>query len=350
MQVARPRGAMTVAVERGRSAIELAGGVDIVLHDVEIRSGMQAGVFERVERLPAAPSPFSARRTPSGPVIVPFIGGLGDAVAMLPVLEAIRRQARGFPLSVCTTTGPAEVFRLSRAVDHVIAYPATLEQWCGFDSYGSMECVEASGAAPGRNLSRTFAAALGIDIDGCGFRWELPRGGPRPERPSVGIAMGPRGRPRSIPARLVSELIDELVTRRIGCVLLGDAEDGEPVTRVSPLVMDLRGRTKRIAELAAWVGAMQAMVVHDSFVMHLAGSLGTPSVALCVPTSAGHATGYRGMTAIVSRASCSPCHGAGVGCPRGWERCRAWDELDAAPSEIARRLVEMIEARSRSAA
>ncbi len=345
MQIARAGKDMTVAVERGRNVIQLRGGEDVVMHDVEIQSGMQAGAFDRVEPLPVRPVVFSRKARICGPVVMPFIGGLGDAIAMLPVIEAIRRLAPDQPLVVSTTPGPGEIFSLSPVVDLVAPYPMRLEDWVQFETYVSMECVQQTGQLPGRGLSRVFAAALDVNIEDCSYPIQIPGSvAPSDDRPMVGIAIGAVGNLRSPPQRLIASIVDELVTRRVACVLLGDADDGVTIRRSSPLVEDLRGKTPRLVELAVWLKSMNAVVAHDSLMLHLAGAMQVPTIGLFAPTSARMGDTFDSVLPVKSNMGCSPCHAIGTQCPQGHDRCLAWESPDLAPAAIATKVMRVISA------
>ncbi|MHC5022824.1 MAG: hypothetical protein ACYTGG_02775, partial [Planctomycetota bacterium] len=89
MQIIQPRESLAVAVEKGRHAVRLEAGVRYVMHDVEVASGRHADVFATVEPMPASPAPLDPAAPPER-LVIPFIGGLGDAISILPVLRAIK--------------------------------------------------------------------------------------------------------------------------------------------------------------------------------------------------------------------------------------------------------------------
>ncbi len=103
MQVVAVRKSITVPVEKGHNTITLRAGVRYVMHDTEVDSGVAAGVWKRVEPLPEAPAKFNPRQTCTGQLLVPFIGGLGEAISMLPILASIRQQHPQLTIDVTTT-------------------------------------------------------------------------------------------------------------------------------------------------------------------------------------------------------------------------------------------------------
>jgi ADP-heptose:LPS heptosyltransferase len=338
MQVVSVLETRSVAVERGRGVIELRAGERLVMHDVEVAGGQSAGVLELVGRPPGRPARFDPAAGLQGRLIVPFIGGLGEAVSLLPVLGSLRRQFPGLVVDVAATAGPAELFGLSRWVGQVVPYPLALEAWERYDHYLTLEVVHETGQAPGRSLSETFTAALRIELNERSHGLELPRAVHAAAAPSpiplVGIGVGLEERLRSYPSHLLREVVVRLVEVELGCVLLGHADGSLNVPLCPPIVTDMRSKTPTILELAVWLKAVDVVVAPDGFLMHLAGALGCPTVALFAPTSPALASPYETAAPLASTQACAPCHAGAGRCPRGLERCVAWDAETVAPGAV----------------
>lgn len=299
----------------------------VILHDVEASGGESAGMLRSVEPVPASPAPLDLAAAPHR-IIVPFIGGLGDAVSLLPILQAIRSTLPRSIIDVVSTPGPSEVFAMSPVVDDIRVYPLTVEDWASYDAYLTLEQVYATNQTPGRSLVETFGSAFGIEPHGAP-RLELPTAVPPrgvDDPPLIGVVVGDGDSHRNTPHRTTLEVLRGLVSQGYACVLLGH-DDGSRVFPVSPpTITDLRSQTTAIIELATWVKAMDAVVTHDSFIMHLAGALDVPTVAAFAPTSAAHATPYGSVRTCSSGLDCAPCHSTGGTCPQGHDRCLAWDD------------------------
>ncbi|MHC5024518.1 MAG: glycosyltransferase family 9 protein, partial [Planctomycetota bacterium] len=272
----------------------------------------------------------------------------GDAISILPVLRAIKSLPTRPRIDIATTPGPAEVFNLCPHVDALRPHPLNVQDWRGYDAFASLEAVRQTGQAPGRSLPGTFAAALDLDPPEPVFDLAIPdptdqsdaaTGGP----PLVAIAAGEGDAPRSYPHVLTVELVERLASSGIACILLGHADSSRPVREHPPFVTDMRGRTSSILELAVWMREMDTVVAVDSFIMHLAGALGRPTVALFAPTSPAHASPYAGTTTLASAAACAPCHAAGPACPKGFDRCRAWETGAVAPTAIHAAALESLD-------
>ncbi len=347
MQVVGVGKTITVPVEKGRHTITLRSGLRYVMHDAEVDSGLQAGVWKRVEALPDVPARFNPRQTCSGQLLVPFIGGLSEAISMGPVLASIRRQHPQLVIDASTTPGPAEVLALFGHVQSVRTYPLRLEAWRRYEHFLTLEAVYETGQQPNRPLPEVFAAALGIELTDRSFQLNLPEGADAVDpdesaTPMVGLAVGEGKMYRCYPAPMLRELVSLLVERGIGCVLLGRPDPAWVLPESPPMITDLRGKTKTVLDLAVWLRAMTAIVGHDSMILHLAGAMGRPTVALFAPTSPAHVALYDNVTPLSSGTACAPCHEVGQRCPKGFDRCIAWDHEAVRPQVVADAVLECV--------
>jgi heptosyltransferase-2 len=104
----------------------------------------------------------------------------------------------------------------------------------------------------------------------------------------------------------------------------------------------MRSQTPTVLELAVWLRAVDVVVCHDSFVLHLAGALGRPAVALFAPTSSDHASPYASAVSLSSTLECSPCHETDSQCPRGHDRCVAWDSDALGPQAVVNTVLDRL--------
>jgi heptosyltransferase-2 len=207
-----------------------------------------------------------------------------------------------------------------------------------------MERVPTTAQQAGRPLTEVFADAVGVELTRPQVELKLPRAVEAAGEPSmvplIGLAVGESGSMRSYPQPMLSELVSQLVRRGLGVVLLGHADPSWSVPVCPPVITDMRSRTPTVIELAVWLRAVDVVVCHDSFVMHIAGALQRPTVALFAPTSEAHARPYGGTLPMASTAECAPCHAATGACPRGLDRCIAWDDPRLQPEALATLVLE----------
>jgi len=73
-------------------------------------------------------------------------------------------------------------------------------------------------------------------------------------------------------------------------------------------IYDMGGLIRNLGELVAFVDLMDVIISIDSGIMHIAGSLGKPTIALFAITDAHSRSGlYPSVLAIEAEAECSPC-------------------------------------------
>jgi len=338
MKIVTPGSTITVAVERGRHAVQLQEGVAYVMHDVEANSARQAGLVAVVQPLDIEATRILHQHGEqrSGTLLVPFIGGLGDALCILPLVETIRRCHPQLDVVISTTPGPAAVFTLADPPVRTMPYPITLEAWDAFDALMTFETVETE--LPGRPLTETFARGVGWTLDDFAATIRIPDelsvADVMPPSPRIGVTVPDNASVRSVPAETVQGVVQRLNDANMCVMLLGDQDPSYDIVFDANKTLDLRGQTPSVMTLAACVAELDAVVAHDSFIMHLAGALSIPAVALFAPTSAAHASPYAKHLPIASSAECAPCHTTGATCPLGHERCVAWSDDILSPASI----------------
>lgn len=351
MKIVTASSDLTIAAERGRVDLTLRAGSPYIMHEIEVESGRQAGAFARIDSLPNRPMPFDAKRDMSGALIVPFIGGLGDALSMLPLFVEISRRFPRISIEVATTPGPAAIFALAPEVRKVLSYPLTFKAWSTYPWYLSMECVHQSGQEPGRALPEVFAAAAGLQLLDATVKLSAPdagesEGGGRSgdSIPLIGLAVGDGFSLRAYPLARLQSLIDLFSLAGTKLVLLGHADENWKLETDSQWVTDLRSKTPTIRSLISRLRELDLLIAHDSMIMHLAGALGLPVMGLFAPTSVEHGGPYPSVMPIGSDALCAPCHCATDQCPKGFKGCIAWESTGLSPESLVEVAINRISA------
>lgn len=190
------------------------------------------------------------------------------------------------------------------------------------DNY--IEALKPLGVDPRRRLPRLYPdAANEIKIEK-----ELQLAGWTEKMPVLALAPGARWKTKAWPKDKWIELLAALnEDDRVFSVLIGGSEDramcAEILKASNARGANMAGKFS-IPETAALLRKSRLLVSNDSAPMHIAGSVGTPVVALFGPTVKGFGFYPLGERDVVleKELSCRPCslHGD-ENCPKGHHRC-----------------------------
>jgi ADP-heptose:LPS heptosyltransferase len=299
------------------------------MHDDEAAGGVLAGVLS----LPAGqtlPPPLSEATPADGPLLLPFVGGYGDAVGCIPVLRALQRHRPGAELTIATTPGPREIFADLGKIDaRYIHYPPSALGLQHYAALLSLEGIAAAGAVAAEGFPARFARTLGVPFGPADLAFDLrvtlPAEAPaaEPGSPRVALAVTPGDGLRDWPAREQALCVRDLLAAGARVSLVGLSSGAVSWPHQPPRLWNLIGRTPSPAALAGWLAAMDAVIAIDSFPLHLAGALDVPALGLFGPTSVHHAAPYGRVQPLAGDAPCAPCHTAVGTCPLGKPACLA---------------------------
>lgn len=347
MQVVAVRKTLTVPIDFGRSQIKLEAGRRYVMHDEEVASGQAAGVWKTVTDLQDGPAGFTGQSNLPGRLIIPFIGEISDAFALLPVLASIHQHNPDLNIELSSTPGPAELFSLAPQLAYVRSYPLKVEAWNQYDHYLTMEVLQKAGLQQGQSLPEVLAKAIGIELGDRSFELKLPDELEKEithdgSTPLVALSVGEGKSLRAYPAALLRQVISALAQQSIACVLLGQSDPNWVIPEMPPFLTDLRGKTSSLLQMAVWLRAANVIVAHDSLAMFLAGSFGKPTISLFAPTNGAHAKLFGSLTSLHSKAVCAPCHAVTDICPKGFDRCVAWENESVKPQLVVDAVLEQL--------
>ncbi len=310
---------------------------------------------------------------------------IGDAVMSLPFLWAVRRTHPSDRLSVLARSGPATIYRAEGSADEVLlrsSFAADVvglrrgrfdEAWLLPNSFRAALYAFASGArrrigyaterrgplltharpAPAGTAHqlRDYDALLtehGIAPDASPPRLPLPEAA-RARADAVLSAAG-LGNARLAalcpgsafaatkrwPAERYAALADALSERGFACALLigpAERELGARVASSARARVPVLGADLDPVELAALLARARVAVTNDSGPMHLAGAVGTPTVAFFGATDPGRTGPSGSPSRVLDRyVSCSPCFQ--TECPYGHECMREIEVADAVAAVI----------------
>ena len=241
----------------GRPAYELLTGERYVVYDDEARHGIAGGALRTIGPLDSMLPPYRGLDDEKPRFLLPFIGRLGDALVAAACLAALRNRIPNCRIDVAVGRATRELWEIIDLPITLQSHPLPANGLGGYTHYLSLEGVESVPDGRTRSLADVFSSCMHTphpqqpapllattpDVSA----W-LPS---EPSRPSVGIQVGPAESPRTYPIELVLQLAQLLIRRGVAVVLLGqpDEIDTELPTD-SPLLINLVGRTERIASLA----------------------------------------------------------------------------------------------------
>jgi len=145
----------------------------------------------------------------------------------------------------------------------------------------------------------------------------------RRREPYVVVHPGASVPARALPPALAREVIVRLAGEGRRVVVTGGAGEAGELRLLPDGVTDLRGRTT-LAELAAVVGAAEAVVVGNTGPAHLAAATGTPVVSVFAPVVPAHRWRPWRVPSVVLGDGDVPCAGCRARrCPFDTQRCVA---------------------------
>lgn len=339
----------------GNDAYPLRRGERYLLHDHEAGLGWRGGALVPREPVEHILPRYRGDTSTAKRLLIPFIGRLGDALALASCAAALRESAPGVAVDVACLKPVRDVLALFPGIVRTIEYPIRAAQLADYDHYASFEHIEAIPDAHARSLADVFSECLhtprpvaparpvipedvvakwsgtaGLDLDGKGAGRTRPR---------VAIHPGLPGCPRSYPLDLAKRLALLLADGGMTVYWIGATSQraNRPTVQVDHS-FDLINRTPTTSDLGAVLKCVDAVVTCDSFPMHLAGALGATTIAIFTSTNAVLASDYPSITALQADVACSPCGVAEGACPLGHARCIA-HRTDALGSDrIAKRV------------
>ena len=339
----------------GNDAYPLRCGERYLLHDHEAGLGLRDGALVLREPVEDILPRYRGNTSTAKRLLIPFIGRLGDALALASCAAALRESAPGVSLDVACLKPVRDVLSLFPGIVRTIEYPIPAAKLAEYDHFASFEHIEAIPNAHARSLADVFSQCLhtprpiapagplipedtvakwagtgGLDLDGTGASHA---------RPKVGIHPGVPGCPRSYPLDLAKRLARLLVDGGMTVYWIG-ATSPRAIrpTAQGDHTFNLIDRTPTTADLAAVLKCMDAVVTCDSFPMHLAGALGATTIAIFTSTNVVLASDYPTITALQADVACSPCGVAEGACPLGHARCTAHRTDALEPDRIAKRV------------
>jgi ADP-heptose:LPS heptosyltransferase len=351
MQLIKTIGPVSANNNSNQPAYTLEPNETYALYDNETAAAMRSETVHWVATLDARLPNYAGQSLTNERLVLPFIGRLGDALITAACLKALRDTHPNITIDIACLPASKEVFQLTPTLGELLTYPLRADQLDAYNYHLSFEDIASIPNATRRSLFDLFSTCLNT---------------PRPNRPvslnisesvetssalpptqqqRVAIHVGEPDSLRTYPLDLTINLANELCNNNIEVILFG-SRNAQPTNineNLAPQVQNRIGKTTSIADLAATLQQMDAIITGDSFPLHLAAALNIKTVALFAPTNSAIATDYSAVTTIESQAKCSPCGVAFGPCPIAHPTCIAHNDESLAPKRIATQVVSLIQ-------
>lgn len=329
----------------GQETYALHAGCRYVVYDSEAGYGLRDGALKLIASLDRTLPIYHGEPLKKHRLILPFIGRRGDTVALASCLAALKERYPQVTIDIAAPDAPREVLRLMPRLGKQLSYPPLAEQIEHYDYYLSFEEVEAVPYGWRRSSADLFSVILHTPRPGSPPHVTIPREVrerwrfPVTNRARICVHVGRSDSLRSYPRDLLDQLVQYLIDARFEVYLIGAGDATRHAeAHGAESAHDLCGQTATAADLAAVLVQMDAVMTGDSFPMHLAGTMGIPTLALFTATDAVIGSDYPAVVSIQSRADCSPCRVADGVCPLGHGQCIAHRERSFSPQSIVQRL------------
>lgn len=285
-------------------------------------------------------------------ILVVSLSNIGDAVLTLPVIGALRENFKEARIDVVVGPRAKEIFEADPRIDKMYVYDKALSLPGKFkflldlnrkrydlvidlrNSIFSFLLRHRFSSKPITNLPRDVThkadahlfkiKELGLkadpnsypmwisQIDADNAHELIKRKGVSDSDEMVCVSPGAKSHIKRWPegnfAKVCDKLIDEL---KVKVVLVGDAADGaiceRILNRMRNYAVSVSGETN-LRELAWCIKRSRLLITNDSAPLHIAGSVGTPVVAVFGPTDyRKYGPRHGSGTALYKELHCSPC-------------------------------------------
>lgn len=245
-------------------------------------------------------------------------GGFGDLILLTPVLREHKRQFPNARIGVATMTHYAQVLAGLPFVDEVVPYPLTLEQLYQWDEWVFLEnAIERNPAAHKVHMTDLFAqiAGVGEEFDKRPVYQVKPSEAvwanvqhPRNQKRRLCVQVRTSAIARNYPGNLLGQACRTLSERGWEVFLMGEQGQLPEARRPIEWAVNLTEAGYSFRQSAAIINTADCVLAPDSALVHVAGALGVPTVALYGPFPWSLRTAYCPTTyALTGNGPCAPC-------------------------------------------
>lgn len=276
-------------------------------------------------------------------LVIQWLAGLGDTVAFAPALLALQQSNPGARIDVITIPALFDILTAAGFNGQMVEYPATVQTVERYDHFLPLEQIGRDADYFQLDGIDLYAKLLEQPQDLPTVKFSIDpairEGMQLPPSPLIRVGIQVRGLSpiRTYPADLLALVLRGLVRSGYEVRLMGQAGDC-PAPPAPPLLYNDCGRTTTFAETVALVEQMQVMICPDSYLMHLAGALAVPTVAIFSTMAPRlRVSRYPSVVPLSPDAPCAPCFVVEDDrCPIGHSECVALRSPNVAPPIILR--------------
>lgn len=252
-------------------------------------------------------------------ILVVRAGGFGDLVLLTPVLREVKRRWPGAKLKVSTMGHYAVVLAGLPYVDEVVAYPVPSEVAAAADVTIFYEnAIENNPRAEELHMTDLFAEIAGLDdvenklpeyrVKATEAIWAAEAYPRVNDTRRACIQVGASAALRVYPQKQMGAVVGELLKRGWEVFLLGSQGEIKLPDAPRPGLRNLAAAGLTFRQSCAVVSQADCLIGNDSALVHVAGALGVPAVALYGPFPWKLRTAYSpSVHAIQGNAACEPC-------------------------------------------
>ena len=296
--------------------------------------------------LPSRPVTADTQR-----LLVFFPGGIGDVIALKPVLQKFKRERPEVSVAVVSTV--QDSLFIGDTVS-LYDYPVTETIANHYDAWVNIADMDRASVAC--ELPVTFAKYVGVEAP-----TEKPSIAVDPQiacamseyirdrkRPAVGIHIASQSHFRSIPPALGALTMMELVSRGCDCYVVGGPQDrmsfikdGKP----SDPPDHIYDMTQFLGPMEYYMGfltQLDVLLTADTGALHIGGALSVPTLGVFGMTDGSQRTGYYpSVRYLQAEKECSPCERIAESVPCDNANCAAIAEI---PYQLlAEKIMEIVD-------
>lgn len=282
-------------------------------------------------------------------LLILWLAGMGDTISFAPALLSLQQQYPQARIDLLTIPVLYEILQSAGFTGTMVPYPAPTKVAEAYDYFLPLEEL---GRDPAhlRLDSIDFAAKLlgqpsGLAAPTFSIDAAAREKMKLPPAPLIRAGLQIKGLSplRTYPSDLLAQVLRGLVHGGYEVHLLG-AEGDCAAPSAPPRLYNDCGKTTTFSETAALVEQMQVMICPDSYLLHLAGALQIPTVAIFSTIAPRlRVSRYPSVTALAPDLPCAPCSVVQDDrCPIGHPECVALRSASVSPEVILKTVQTLI--------